>query len=67
MLLNFAIRDSIYEMLIEGSNREIGLQLSLHVVSPATSPNAPGWLYLILRGAFQDAEFESLQARPLSQ
>lgn len=27
----------------------------------------PGGLYLILRGAFQDAEFESLQAHPLAQ
>lgn len=43
MLINFAIRNSIYEMLIDGSNREIGLRLSLHVVSPSTSSNAPGW------------------------
>lgn len=27
----------------------------------------PGGLYLILRGAFQDAEFGSLQAHPQSQ
>lgn len=65
-------------MLIDGSNREIGLQLSLHVLShlhrltrlagcmPETVVK-PGGFYLILRGAFQDAEFESPPARPQSQ
>lgn len=78
MLFKFAIRNSIYEMLIDGLNREIGLRLSLHVLShlhrltrlagcmPETVAK-PGGLYLILRGAFQDAEFESLQAHLLSQ
>lgn len=77
MLINFAIRNSIYEMLIDGSKREIRLRLSLHVVShlhrltrlagcmPETVAK-PGGLYLILRGAFQDAEFGSLQAHSQS-
>ncbi len=78
MLINFAIRNSIYEMLIDGSNREIGLRLSLHVLShlhrlmrlagcmPETVAK-PGGLYLILRGALQHAEFGSLQAHSQSQ
>jgi len=45
MLINFAIRNSIYEMLIDGSNTAMGLRLSLHVVSPSTSSNTHGWLY----------------------
>lgn len=44
MLINFAIRKSIYEMLADGSNTAMGLRLSLHVVSPSTSSNAPGGL-----------------------
>ena len=78
MLINFAIRNSIYEMLIDGSKREIRLRLSLHVVShlhrltrlagcmPETAAK-PGGLYLILRGAFQHAEFGALQAHSQSQ
>ncbi len=45
MLINFGIRNSIYEMLIDGSNTAMGLRLYLHVASPSTSSNAPGWLY----------------------
>jgi hypothetical protein len=78
MLINFAIRNSVYEMLIDGSNREIGLRLSLHVLShlhrltrlagcmPEIAAK-PAGLYLTLRGAFQHAKFGSPQARSLSQ
>jgi hypothetical protein len=58
MLIIYAIRNSIYEMLIDGSNREIGLRPSFHVLShlhrltrlagcmPETVTK-PGGLYLI--------------------
>lgn len=76
MQTNFAIRKSIYGMLIDGLSMDIECdfycmsyphRLTHQAGCRSEIAAKPGGLYWILQGAFQDAEFESLQARPLSQ
>lgn len=75
MQTNFAIRKSVCGMRIDGSSMDIGCDFHCMSYPHRLTHQAgcrseiaakPGGLYWILQGAFQDAEFESLQARPLS-